>query len=108
MSNVIQFPSREELGTARLFEEPSEEQKYIALWDLTNIITSDLMEMLNENGYWLEEERDTPSLSLVMDAIHSLLLHTEGVSHPLQGISEMMYDPENANSEMTVILEHKD
>ena len=108
MSNVIQFPSKEQLDKAELFEEPNDEQKYTALWDITNLLTTELIEMLNENGYFLEEERDTPSLSLVMDAIHSLLLHTEGVSHPLQGISEMMYDPENANSEMTVILEHKD
>lgn len=104
MSNVIKFPTKEVLEKSDLFDDLTDEQKSSSLRDLSNILVNDLICSLNDNGYWLEEERDTESVSLVLDAIHSLLLRVEGIDHPFQGISKMMYDPENAGAEMTVIL----
>jgi DNA-directed RNA polymerase specialized sigma54-like protein len=104
MSNVVKFPTKEELQKSTLFTELSDKEKSESLRDLSNILLGELIEALNNHGYWLEEERDTVSVSMVLDAVHSLLLRIEGIDHPFQGISEMMYDPENADAEMTVVL----
>ena len=101
MSNVIQFPTKERIEESLV---PDDDEKSIGLRGITNILVSDMMEILNEHGYYLDETRDTHTLSLVMDSIYSMLLGIEDIEHPLQGVSEMMYDPENAGSEMTVLL----
>ena len=104
MSNVIEFPKKEVLESSKLFDDLTDEQKADSLRELSNMLLQDMIQNLNDNGYWLEEERDTESVSMILDAVHSLLLRVEGIDHPFQGISEMMYDPENAGTEMTVIL----
>ena len=104
MSNVIEFPKKEVLESSKLFDDLTDEQKADSLRELSNMLLQDMIQNLNDNGYWLDEERDTESVSMILDAVHSLLLRVEGIDHPFQGISEMMYDPENAGTEMTVVL----
>lgn len=104
MSNIIQFPTKEELKKSDIFDELTNEQKEESLKDFASQLTGEIISILNDHGYWLDEEKDTAAVSMVMDSIHSLLLNVENIEHPFQGIAQMMYDPENAGTEMTVIL----
>ena len=105
MSKVIEFPHKKKSDKLKPVSPPTnqKEQTELAVQNVTNEIVGELMYMLYECGYELEEDRYITHVSLIYDSIRSLLLSVEGIEHPYQDFAKMIYG--NEDGEMRFDLE---
>jgi len=104
VSKVIQFPHKKS-DELKPVSPPmnQKEQTESAVQNVTNEVVGELMYMLYECGYELEEDRYITHVSLIYDSIRSLLLSVEGIEHPYQDFAKMIYG--NQDGEMQFDLE---
>ena len=97
MSKVIQFPNKKEKEGLKKINPPltHREQLELAVQNATSEIVGELMYILYECGYELEEDRYITHVSLIYDAIRSLLLSVEDIEHPYQDFAKMIYGDED-------------
>ena len=105
MSKVIQFPHKKKSDELKPVSPPKnqKEQTESAVQNVTNEVVGELMYMLYECGYELDEDRYITHVSLIYDSIRSLLLSVEGIEHPYQDFAKMIYG--NQDGEMQFDLE---
>lgn len=105
MSKVIQFPNKKksEVGLKKI-EPPlnQRERTELAVQNVTSEIVGELMYILYECGYELEEDRYITHVSLIYDAIRSLLLSVEGIEHPYQDFARMIYGNEDGEMQFDI------
>lgn len=78
------------------------EQTELAIQNVTNEVVGELMYMLYESGYELEEDRYITHVSLIYDSIRSLLLSVEGIEHPYQDFAKMIYGNQDGEFEFDI------
>lgn len=105
MSKIIQFPNMKLENKLRKINGPHthEKQTTSAVQNVTNEVVGELMYMLYEAGYELEDDKYITDVSLIYDSIRSLLLSVENIKHPYQDFSKMIYG--NQDGEISFDLE---
>lgn len=105
MSKVIQFPNKQTEAHLKKVDGPQtrKEQTEAAVQNVTSEVVGELMYMLYEIGYELEEDKYITDVSLIYDSIRSLLLSVENIEHPYQDFSQMIYG--NQDGEISFDIE---
>ena len=104
MSKVIEFPHKKKSDELKSVSPPmnQKEQTESAVQNVTNEVVGELMYMLYECGYELEEDRYITHVSLIYDSIRSLLLSVEGIEHPYQDFAKMIYGNQDGEFEFDI------
>lgn len=105
MSKVVQFPNKKKNSDELKRVKPpltQREQTEVAVQNVTSEMVGELMYMLHEIGYDLEEDRYITHVSLIYDTIRSLLLSVEGIEHPYQDFAQMIYGKEDGEMEFDI------
>jgi len=104
VSKVIEFPHKKKSDELKSVSPPmnQKEQTESAVQNVTNEVVGELMYMLYECGYELEEDRYITHVSLIYDSIRSLLLSVEGIEHPYQDFAKMIYGNQDGEFEFDI------